>query len=332
MRSSFSLRGPLGPSLITVLAWVCLATPPAAQVQAGDPCTLLLAEAEARYYAQDYTAVEPLVASCVHRREADAAEVTRGYRLLALAFIKQDLLAEAQVTIVKLLGANIRYEPDPVQDLPLYVALVTAVKDQLRVVDTLPAVTQAGGVAGAEGSTLTGGTAGVPRRVDVNLASASVLETLDGIGPVLAARIIEYRETFGPFRSVQELLEVKGIGPRTLERLTPHVTVDGPATAAGGAAGLTATPPIAPPARPASPPPGGQVALLVNLNTASARELEQIRGIGAVLAERIVAYREAMGHFRSTEAVMEVQGIGPGTYERIAPYITVGEPLTSGGD
>ena len=53
--------------------------------------------------------------------------------------------------------------------------------------------------------------------MDVNTAGLAELETLDGIGPVLAQRIIDYREENGPFTSLDELLEVKGIGEATLE-------------------------------------------------------------------------------------------------------------------
>jgi comEA protein len=63
-------------------------------------------------------------------------------------------------------------------------------------------------------------------RIDLNTATAGQLEVLPGIGPALAARIVEYRTTSGPFRSVDELDEVKGIGPRILERLRPLITVE----------------------------------------------------------------------------------------------------------
>ncbi len=61
----------------------------------------------------------------------------------------------------------------------------------------------------------------------------------------------------------------------------------------------------------------------VNINTATAAELEALPGIGPVYAERIVAYRQAHGPFKAPEEVMQVQGIGPACYEKIAPYITI---------
>ena len=62
----------------------------------------------------------------------------------------------------------------------------------------------------------------------------------------------------------------------------------------------------------------------VNINTATAGELsEKLSGIGDSLAERIVAYRQKNGPFRSVEALKNVPGIGDKKYEEIQPYLTV---------
>lgn len=61
--------------------------------------------------------------------------------------------------------------------------------------------------------------------VDLNRATAAELETLPGIGPVLAQRIIDWRTRHGAFTGVGQLEDVPGIGERTLAELTPHVTV-----------------------------------------------------------------------------------------------------------
>ena len=74
-------------------------------------------------------------------------------------------------------------------------------------------------------STGTGGvSAGL---VDLNTADSRDLETLPGIGPVMAGRIIAHREVNGPFGSIEDVENVPGIGPKTLESLRPLVTVTG---------------------------------------------------------------------------------------------------------
>ena len=55
--------------------------------------------------------------------------------------------------------------------------------------------------------------------VNINSATATELESLPGIGEVLAATIVEYRDTNGPFASVDDLMDVSGIGPSTLEEI-----------------------------------------------------------------------------------------------------------------
>lgn len=65
-------------------------------------------------------------------------------------------------------------------------------------------------------------------RLDLNRAGAALLDTLPGIGPVLARRIVEHRETHGPFESVEDLRAVRGIGARLLERVRGSVRVGSP--------------------------------------------------------------------------------------------------------
>lgn len=67
---------------------------------------------------------------------------------------------------------------------------------------------------------------GVTRRINVNTATGAELELLPGVGPKLAARIVEHRRTHGAFKRVEDLDAVSGIGPRILERLRPLVTVE----------------------------------------------------------------------------------------------------------
>jgi len=88
-------------------------------------------------------------------------------------------------------------------------------KDGAQVPGTVPGTTP--GTTGVPGAT--GGL------VNINTADEASLETLNGVGPVLAASIIAYRTEHGPFTSIDQLDEVSGIGPATMEDLRSQVTV-----------------------------------------------------------------------------------------------------------
>ncbi len=61
--------------------------------------------------------------------------------------------------------------------------------------------------------------------VNINFATTEELDELPGIGPVLAGRIIEYREVHGPFQDIHDLLLIRGIGERTFQRVRPYIAV-----------------------------------------------------------------------------------------------------------
>ncbi|HYB71768.1 MAG TPA: helix-hairpin-helix domain-containing protein [Candidatus Sulfotelmatobacter sp.] len=91
-----------------------------------------------------------------------------------------------------------------------------------------PPAREAPGAAGAGGSTVR------PRRppknlpaarLDLNRAAPADLAALPGIGPALAARIVEHRQAVGPFPRVEALRGVPGIGPKRYERIAPHILV-----------------------------------------------------------------------------------------------------------
>lgn len=66
--------------------------------------------------------------------------------------------------------------------------------------------------------------------VNINTADAAQLALLPRVGESTAARIIEYRTEHGPFKKTSELMQVKGIGAKTFENLSAHITVEGRTT------------------------------------------------------------------------------------------------------
>jgi competence protein ComEA len=71
-------------------------------------------------------------------------------------------------------------------------------------------------------------------KVNINTASAEQLTTLPGVGPKLAARILDYRQKSGAFKSVHELMNVRGIGEKNLKKIEQYLST-GDAAARGGA-------------------------------------------------------------------------------------------------
>ena len=88
----------------------------------------------------------------------------------------------------------------------------------------------AGGSGAAGGGAVPGGAAGgggaAPSGpINLNSATAEQLDTLDGVGPATAQKILEYRTQHGGFASIDDLAQISGIGPKKLEALKARVTV-----------------------------------------------------------------------------------------------------------
>jgi len=81
----------------------------------------------------------------------------------------------------------------------------------------------------------------------------------------------------------------------------------------------------------ASAPAKATPATVININTATADQLDALPGIGAKLAARIVDYRQKNGGFKKLEDLMNVQGIGEKNFLKLKPLITLGQPRAEKG-
>jgi competence protein ComEA len=151
---------------------------------------------------------------------------------------------------------------------------------------------------------------------------------IPGVGPVLADAILTHRQSVGRFDRVEDLADVRGIGAKTLDKLRPWVKVGepGPGYVARGqepAVEQLARKPS--PERLAAPAPSGKKLRpgeTLDVNAATADELQRLPGIGPVLAARIIAERERRP-FASDDDLRRVSGIGPKTLEKLRPFVVV---------
>jgi len=186
-------------------------------------------------------------------------------------------------------------------------------------------------------------------RVDVNSADVKTLETLPGITPTIANRIVEGR----PYRNITDLKKINGLTASKLKGITNHITFgsgttasktkssksDKKSTVSKGEEPQTSTPASEKPsvatqpaakssqAKPVSPTgsPTGRLGpgQTVNINTASLEELDALPGIGPTKAQAIIDYRNEHGRFSSIEDIQNVKGIKEGEFSKIKDSIRV---------
>jgi competence ComEA-like helix-hairpin-helix protein len=159
-------------------------------------------------------------------------------------------------------------------------------------------------------------------RIDVDHASAAELTRLPKVGPRLAKVILANREEHGPFGNLAGLDRVPGIGPGLLKSIEPHVVFSGADGLRGSGAATYSqenSPCLAESPAPQPPCPSAPL----NINTATASELDALPGIGPSKAAAILHYREEHGPFTRFEELALVPGFGPALVSRLEPRISV---------
>jgi len=165
-------------------------------------------------------------------------------------------------------------------------------------------------VAGCASSTLPNRAVAAEKseKVDINSASVKDLEELPGVGPATAKKIVAGR----PYAAVEDLARAS-VPAATIEKLRPLVTVGAaPVASSGKTKAAKPQAKVAPSSAPAS-------AGLVDLNTASEKDLEDLPGVGPATAKKIAA-----GRPYAAVADLKKAGVPESTIEKLTPLVTVG--------
>lgn len=154
--------------------------------------------------------------------------------------------------------------------------------------------------------------------LELNAASAAELEQLPHIGAVLAERITAYRDQIGGFSNREQLLEVEGIGEATLYEIYDLLYLENETFP-------EPEPEPEPAGAPAPAAAAPAVTFPLDLNQATAAELEQIPEMQPELAEKIVAFRQQIQAFSSVYELLYVDGMTEAYFVQLRDYVQITE-------
>ena len=127
--------------------------------------------------------------------------------------------------------------------------------------------------------------------IDINRADSAQLLPLPGIGPVFASRLIKYRNLLGGYASMDQLKEVYGISPETLQRITDHIVID------------------------------TSVLIKLDLNSATFRELLRHPYLEYEDVKAMVNYRDFKGNIQSFQELQENHILPDSVMKKVIPYL-----------
>jgi competence protein ComEA len=246
----------------------------------------------------------PQTTSSKAKGKAKAAKVILDLNKASQEELLEHLPGVGPVTAKKIIAGRPYSKVDDLAKAGIPARVIALIRSQVRVGEATAAKAKVVAAA-ATGSA----------KVNLNTATAAALEELPGVGPAHAAAIIAGR----PYKSVDDLDKVKGLGKARIDALKELVTTTSAAQVAGkakaAASRSTAKPSTGTAAAAATLKPGRKV----NINTASREELDVLPGIGPVKAQAIIEARP----FKTIEDIMKVSGIKEGEFGKIKDLITV---------
>ena len=163
------------------------------------------ADAQQTEDVQDDGTVDIYVDICGEVVRPGVYQIASGTRLFEVIAQAGGLTAEADINVIN--QAEVVYDGQKIR--------ILSYAETSQGVQT--ASDPSGGQGGSQGSS--------DGKVNINRADAAALQTIPGIGPSKAERIIDYRNTAGPFQSIEDIKNVSGIGNKTFESIREYLTV-----------------------------------------------------------------------------------------------------------
>ena len=133
-----------------------------------------------------------------------------------------------------------------------------------------------------------------PGKVGINTSDSASWESLPGIGPSLASRIVRFRDRLGGFHSTSQVAETYGLPDSVFQRIEPFLVEEPQRFVAG-----------------------------LEVNTATVERLKAHPYMTHRLARSIVAYREQHGSYRSLEDLLSLETMTPELFEKLRPYFSL---------
>jgi len=152
--------------------------------------------------------------------------------------------------------------------------------------------------------------------LDLNADNIEELETLPGIGSILAHRIVSYREMVGGFSNLEELMLVNGIGTGIYEQVSPYLFIIGETEPISSESEISDIGEF-------NTEPSTESIPMLDINTATAADFQKLPGVTPTIAENIVQLRTLIQYFQNVYELLYADGMTDTLFLSIRDYLYV---------
>lgn len=165
--------------------------------------------------------------------------------------------------------------------------------------------------------------------ININTADTAMLQKLEGIGEVTAAEIIRYRNEYGSFRNIEEIMLVTGIGEATFEKISPHIYVENPVYPSSVPEPET-EPDTESETEPSAESGTEHIITLeeiapLDINTATAEELLLLPHVNEEIAADIIKLRNDLNGYSSVYELLFIEKLEQKQVAEMAEFVIVGQ-------